>query len=620
MASAARPPRQHSAASRSDSANITDPMPGQTEWSVENLPDILYVFKPSTPQVRTQTKLPTKPSPWPSGPELRIFDILPDRISSNVEEFRVEAWMRLDRRIQLHDITDRMNPKFRIKTNALQQRSVRFRQAFRILSWGSGNKKTGEHAEEIEKELEALGIDVSRNTTRGLTPGLKDPVMGEAGGRIEVPASYAKRFKEFAAEQEEMLRKLGLLQQPVRTPQQPVMTPQQPPPVIQDMIHQSLPMQRSFQPVMSATDMRQPNVEPSPFTYSSTGLLTQFPVPTPDVTYAQQHRMSSKDGEYYQNQQGISNVWLWGVRGIAANNEFHEDYPYLCISPDPIQQDGTDHPTADETSDYLHQDMQDNAQGGNVDSEMAGPSEGNDGEVQDNELEGNQGGNIDDDMTDDYQEYDADGESEQGQNIHDDDSEWTEEEPELEPDKEEDAVVTKEGVPIIPLDPEYHPGIPYIGEPQEEAEPGMPKLCDPKPPPNTYPYTLTVTERNIAQIAHNIAGTMDSAQYVARPSISHGMLAGPHPLTIVDTLDFNDFQDVPTDYELMERALRYHREYDIDIEYCQKLRDQYAKGFSEDTIGHTSSYASQGYPDSWSNDLGNMLHCDGCPLAGKGFV
>ncbi|OJD24556.1 hypothetical protein ACJ73_04088 [Blastomyces percursus] len=210
-----KPPRQHSAASRSDVRNVTDPMPGQTEWSVDNLPEILYVFRPTAPQARSLSNLPTKPSPWGSGPDLRIFDILPDRISANVEEFRVEAWMRLDRRIQLHDITDRMYPDFRIANNALQQRGVRFRQAFNILSWGTGNKKTKVVAEQLEKKMQAKGIDTSLNSTRGLTPGLVNLAMGEAGGRIPVPEAHRQRFNAFAKEQDELIRQLTTMEMPV---------------------------------------------------------------------------------------------------------------------------------------------------------------------------------------------------------------------------------------------------------------------------------------------------------------------------------------------------------------------------------------------------------------------
>ena len=136
----------------------------------------------------------TKPSPYPGEPPLRDFDILPDRISSNVEEFRVEAWTRMDRRIRLHDITDRIHPNFRMSKNTLQQRGVRFRQAFDILAWGSGSRKTQEIENEIRNKLINRNIDPASNSTRGLTPGLIDPNLGESGGRIPVPEQFQKRY------------------------------------------------------------------------------------------------------------------------------------------------------------------------------------------------------------------------------------------------------------------------------------------------------------------------------------------------------------------------------------------------------------------------------------------
>ncbi|KAM5440132.1 hypothetical protein McanMca71_002751 [Microsporum canis] len=187
-----RPPRQPCRAGTDDPENYTDIIPSQSSWSFDNLPDILYVFRgPDRP--RGNPNIPYKPSPWKNSPPLRCFSILPDRISSNVEEFRVEAWMRMDRRIQLRDITDRMNPKFRIFANTLQQRGVRFRQAFSIASWGVSSKQTDTAIEIIRAKLIKANVDLSKNTTRGVTPGLKFLDQGETGGRVPTPKQYAKR-------------------------------------------------------------------------------------------------------------------------------------------------------------------------------------------------------------------------------------------------------------------------------------------------------------------------------------------------------------------------------------------------------------------------------------------
>ena len=126
-----------------------------------------------------------------NGKYLREIPVLPNHIASDVEEFRVEAWMRLDRRIRLSDIIDRMGVEFRIAPNALQQRGGRFRQAFRMLAWDSGNKLSRDLEAELLKALTQHGIDPSLNTTRGLSPGLINPALGEAGGRIALPSTYS---------------------------------------------------------------------------------------------------------------------------------------------------------------------------------------------------------------------------------------------------------------------------------------------------------------------------------------------------------------------------------------------------------------------------------------------
>ncbi|KAJ9302731.1 hypothetical protein DTO271G3_105 [Paecilomyces variotii] len=186
----AKAPRQHSVKAVHDPRNVTEFREDQANWSWENLPEILYTFKP--PRVPRQPE-PAKMSYQIHGQFLRDLPILPDCISSDVEEFRVEAWMRLDRRVRLVDITQRMHPEFRIKPNALQQRGVRFRKAFNMLAWGSGNKKTLETEAELVNKMRGCGIDPGDNSTRGMTPGLICPALGEAGGRIALPEQYSRR-------------------------------------------------------------------------------------------------------------------------------------------------------------------------------------------------------------------------------------------------------------------------------------------------------------------------------------------------------------------------------------------------------------------------------------------
>ncbi|OGM50165.1 hypothetical protein ABOM_001122 [Aspergillus bombycis] len=173
-----------------DPRNFTTSRLGQDEWSWTDLPDILYQFEPEDKRDRKSD--PPRMSYPIHGEYLRDLPTLPDNIASTVEEFRVEAWMRLDRRIRLRDITDRMHPVFRIQDNALQQRSVRFRQQFSLIAWDSGNKRSQQLKHDILQKMQNIGISPALNTTRGITPGLINPALGEDGGRIPLPNQYNK--------------------------------------------------------------------------------------------------------------------------------------------------------------------------------------------------------------------------------------------------------------------------------------------------------------------------------------------------------------------------------------------------------------------------------------------
>ncbi|KNG82508.1 hypothetical protein ANOM_009694 [Aspergillus nomiae NRRL 13137] len=173
-----------------DPRNFTTPRPDQSGWSWTDLPDILYQFEPEDKRDR-KSDPPRMRYPI-HGEYLRDLPILPDNIASTVEEFRVEAWMRLDRRIRLRDITDRMHPVFRIQDNALQQRSVRFRQQFSLIAWDSGNKRSRQLKQGILQKMQNIGLSPALNTTRGITPGLVNPALGEDGGRIPLPNQYNK--------------------------------------------------------------------------------------------------------------------------------------------------------------------------------------------------------------------------------------------------------------------------------------------------------------------------------------------------------------------------------------------------------------------------------------------
>lgn len=171
-----------------DPRNFTSFREDQKDWSWDNLPAILYQFKP-TKEDEKKEREPPKMKVL-GGKRVRDIEILPDHISSDVEEFKVEAWMRLDRRIHLQDIIDRMHKDFAIERNALQQRNVRFRKAFHLIAWSSGNKISCQLEQDVLKKMAEQGIDPALNSTRGLTPGLINSELGEAGGRIALPDNY----------------------------------------------------------------------------------------------------------------------------------------------------------------------------------------------------------------------------------------------------------------------------------------------------------------------------------------------------------------------------------------------------------------------------------------------
>ncbi|KAI5308730.1 hypothetical protein KEM55_004998, partial [Ascosphaera atra] len=172
-----------------DSYDYTDYVPGQEEWSYDNLPDILYELRPSgNPERGSHKDIPTLPSPWAGQPPLRSFEVLPDRISSQVEEFRVEAWMRLDRRVKYKDILARMNPRFRVGKGYLANNLTNFRKDFHVAMWWGALSRFSIAA--VEAEMVKQGLDLEGDSTRGLTPGLVDPRLGLRSPRIPVPPKY----------------------------------------------------------------------------------------------------------------------------------------------------------------------------------------------------------------------------------------------------------------------------------------------------------------------------------------------------------------------------------------------------------------------------------------------
>jgi hypothetical protein len=164
--------------------DLTSVHPGQVNWSIDNLPDILYVLRP-TREHRLPRKSKSRTKIQIFGQYVNELPILPRRISSKVEGWRLEAWMRMDSRIAAQDIIDRVNPIFKLTPGDIQMRRFRFRQAFNLASWA-----TSASISAVEALLREASIDPAHNTTRGLTPGLVSPAEGEAGGRIPNPPNY----------------------------------------------------------------------------------------------------------------------------------------------------------------------------------------------------------------------------------------------------------------------------------------------------------------------------------------------------------------------------------------------------------------------------------------------
>ncbi|PLB43173.1 hypothetical protein P170DRAFT_481123 [Aspergillus steynii IBT 23096] len=166
-----------------DTDNRTAPHPEQENWSITNLHDILYVLRPGTENAKSRHRVHSNVGPI-FGKMIRNLPVLPNRISSHVEGWRLETWMRLDRRVTPEDILDRINPAFRgsITEHEIEARRALFRQTFHIAHWGNQRSMN-----EISRMVRHSGRDPKLNSTRGLTPGLIVPAEGEAGGRIPLP-------------------------------------------------------------------------------------------------------------------------------------------------------------------------------------------------------------------------------------------------------------------------------------------------------------------------------------------------------------------------------------------------------------------------------------------------
>ncbi|KAL9009733.1 MAG: hypothetical protein Q9173_005263 [Seirophora scorigena] len=196
--------------------DVTSFHPGrQATWSPTNLPEILYMLKPpATWNIYRRTKLPGPKldrngdiiyEKWPKDPEkpepLLDFPHLPDQIGSQEWWFVFEAWRRFEPRARWKDFTMRIHGPSRPSShNIIQMHISRTRPKWGLLCWFTivlHDEKNGAR----DEALRLLSDEqIKNNTTRGTTPGLIDPVLGEAGGRVPLPkmgvgAGGRRRYK-----------------------------------------------------------------------------------------------------------------------------------------------------------------------------------------------------------------------------------------------------------------------------------------------------------------------------------------------------------------------------------------------------------------------------------------
>ncbi|OJJ87145.1 uncharacterized protein ASPGLDRAFT_43637 [Aspergillus glaucus CBS 516.65] len=165
-------------------SDTTSPHLDQAHWSIDNLPSVLYALRPGTQYIKSRARVRETPHKI-FNKHVRDFSILPSRISSKVEGWRLEAWFRIDRRIEAQDILDRVDPRFRGEVSSLEieLRREEFRRLFHVADW-----KSQVSINEVARVVHRKGVDLGLNTTRGVTPGLVNPEKGDEGGRIPVPA------------------------------------------------------------------------------------------------------------------------------------------------------------------------------------------------------------------------------------------------------------------------------------------------------------------------------------------------------------------------------------------------------------------------------------------------
>ncbi len=132
---------------------------------------------------------PTEPGkPVKSRESLLDFWILPDSIGTQEPWWYFEAVRRIDPRVRWTDITMRMPFEGRPSENSLNQDGVRHRPKYGMRSWFPKQVHRAHNARRDTAMAMLSAAQIAANTTRGTTPGLIAPELGEAGGRVPHPA------------------------------------------------------------------------------------------------------------------------------------------------------------------------------------------------------------------------------------------------------------------------------------------------------------------------------------------------------------------------------------------------------------------------------------------------
>lgn len=184
---------------KSDTEDYTLLNSEQAAWNVDNLLSIIYNIQPL--DMYPPGAVPVFKAPFLIyGKQVNDFRVLPWQISSQVEGWRLETWCRLDRRISADDIIDRVHPDYRHKISPamIQSRRRFFREHFNVMAWGprAEDKLSNENNIRIRNLIKRHRIDLLSNSTRGLTPGLILPPLGETGGRVPLPSKHILRYIE----------------------------------------------------------------------------------------------------------------------------------------------------------------------------------------------------------------------------------------------------------------------------------------------------------------------------------------------------------------------------------------------------------------------------------------